>query len=72
MLENEPNIYIADEGIKFGSRDVCFGILFQKKLAPRGNPPLTHFGAIKMGRNVSNIFNLSFSGPIYTKFVILT
>ena len=45
---------------------------FIKDMAPRENPPPTDFGAIKMGRNVSNIFNFSLSRPIYTKFDILT
>ena len=33
MVENEPNIYIADINIKFG-RDVCFGILIGKIFGP--------------------------------------
>ena len=49
MVGNNPNIYIGDKSTKFG-RDVCFGILFQKQnMAPRENPSLWHFGAIKMG-----------------------
>ena len=63
MVEKEPNCYIADKSVKFGG-DVRFGILFQKNVAPRKNPLLTHFGAIKMGRNISNIFNFSLSGLI--------
>ena len=35
--------------------------LLGKTLAPGENPPLAHFGGIKMGRNISNIFNLSLS-----------
>ena len=63
MVENKANFYIADKSIKFG-RDVCFGILIMKYLAPRENPPLTHFDAIKMVRNISNILNFSLSGPM--------
>ena len=33
-------------------------------VAPRENPPLTHFGAINLGRNISNTFSFSLSGPI--------
>ena len=72
MAKNEPSIYTADKSITF-CRDVRFGIIFQKKnMTPRENPPYSHFVAIKMGRNISNISNFSLSGPIYTKFGMMT
>ena len=55
MVENEPNIYIAYNSIEFG-RDARFGTLFfRKNMAPRENPSLMQFGAIKMEKNISNI-----------------
>ena len=38
--------------------------LIGKPFGPRENAALTHFGAIKMGRNISNIFNFSLSESI--------
>ena len=35
MVENEPNIYIADKNIKFG-KDVCFVGLIRKKIDSLG------------------------------------
>ena len=49
---------------KIFARDVFFGMLIRKNCAPSENSPLTHFGAIKMVRNISNIFNFSLNGPI--------
>ena len=63
MVEFEPNIYIADKSIIFG-RYVCFGILTRKKIGPRENPPLMHFGTMEMERNISNFLNFSLSGQI--------
>ena len=71
MVQNEANIYIADKRIQFG-RDVCLGILnIGKQLARPENPPLMHYGEIKMLRDISNSFNFLLSGPIYTKFGVL-
>ena len=38
--------------------------LIGKNLASHENSPMTHFGAMKMRRNISNVFNFSLSGPI--------
>ena len=71
MIGNKSNIYIADKASNLAGMFVSAYLLGQKS-APRENPPLMHLGAIKMGRNISNILNLSLSGPIYTKFGTLT
>ena len=72
VVENEPNNYIAHKKlIQFGG-DVCFGILTRKKIGPRENPPLMHFDAIRLGKNIVNIFNFYLGRPIYTTLGILT
>ena len=64
VVDNEPNIYLRDKSTQFG-RDVCIVIyLLGKNMAQRENPPQTHFGVIKNGRYVSNIFNFSLREPI--------
>ena len=41
-----------------------------RNMAPLANRPLMYVGAMKMGRNISYIFNFSFSESIPTKFDI--
>ena len=62
MVDNEPNIYISvNKTIKtmkaIKTIKASFWDAFsEKNMAPRENPPMTHFGAIKMKRNIWNIF----------------
>ena len=49
MLKNRSNIYIADKSVKF-CRDVRFGLLIKKNMAPREIQTLTLAGAIKRRR----------------------
>ena len=71
MIENEPNICIADKASNLAEMFVL-AYLFRNNFASRENLPLTYFGAIKIGRNMSTNFNFTLSGPIFAKFCIMT
>ena len=62
MVENEPNIYIADKSMKF-VRDVCFGIVIRKKIGPTWKSTLDAFWHHK-NTNIFVIFNFLLSEPI--------
>ena len=72
MVGNYPHIYIVDKSIKFG-KDFRFGTLFQKKYSPTLKSTPDVFWRHKNEEEYFNhILNFSFSGPIYTKFGLLT